>query len=274
MEERTINTAVAENATDNNQEEQKLKILSRVPASFDPCQEVKVTSTRELAKSINGMFSLFEDYAACNLVVQPLMNAGNILVPILYFHLLPRDTYKKDNLNFAFKPIDAIKDEEPFVEKLSRISGTQAGNIKNTVRMTKDGMDVMEDFMAINRKPGQEIKWVDFYQVKQLPDETLIAITGIDMYKILSKIYGEVDSEGKRYEYKIFPVNEVGGRAVGSVTNWNITIYRLRLAALSRAADVIGLTMPVDYGMPPMFKRDGFEFNHQSQDPFARMIMR
>ena len=249
------------------EERTPLKIVVNEPANFDACQEVKITSSRDMAKSINNMFSMFDDYTACNLVVQPIVGVGNVVVPILYFRLLKASEYNDPTKTFAFKPVYATKNEEGFMDKLSRISGASAGDIKNSVKITQDGMDVMEDFLVGNRKQGSKINWTDLYQVKQLTDETLIAITGIDLYKIISKIYGEVDSENEPYSYRVLPVGEVGGRAMGSVVNWNLTVFRIRRGALSRSADIIGYGVPVDYGMPPMYKRDDITLGNKKHDP-------
>lgn len=262
--EETRNTVATEN-NNGKKEREKLRIRVNNVANFDPCQEIKITSSMTLAKAINSLFSIFDDYIACNLVVQPVLNVGNVVIPILYFKLLNSNEYKNDEGKyFAFKPVSVVKEEEAFIETLNRISGSMAGDIKNSVKITQDGVDVLEEFVAGKKK--DKIKWIDMYQVKQLNNETLIAITGIDLYRILAKIYGEVDAEGMQYDYRIVPVSEVGGRAMGSATNWNLTLYRIRLGSLGRAAEVIGFGMPTNYGMPPMYMRD--DRNKSNNDAF------
>lgn len=232
-----------ETNTTNTKEAMKIKIDP--PAVFDSTADVMISTTNELGKAINDVFSqVFADYYGCILDCQFVPEKyGYTIVPKLYFHVLPESKYK-DGSTVAFRPTSiAVKEASSIAEsviKLSKASNSVGGT---KVEITEDGISVLEDFIiAPNNRPEtlKRFNWGDSYKTEPAERETLIRVFKLDILKFIRKIYGEVDETGAKMYYQVTPTGIVGSQQYRTSSNWSINILRLNSRNQNRAAELLG----------------------------------
>lgn len=234
-------TAVRPNMGNNVQQNEEKKdayyIKMERPADFDPCQELSITTTRDLSYAVNGVFKgAFSDYMGCNLVVVPVPNAGFVITPYLYFRLLPPQEYTNDKF-FAFEPTMMKGKQNTFVDTLSLLTNPNMTASARMAAITEDGKTALAEF--IPHPKNQQINWPQQYAVKTVDGETIISLTSANIYPIVKKIYGGKDEENSMYDYTITPTKQMALDNSGSA-NWVLNIQRKKEKALSRSLDKVG----------------------------------
>lgn len=239
MEERTnVNVETAKSTN------QAAKLVLTKPAHFDACADVMLSTTNELGRVINDIFSnVFADYYGCSITVQMVTSRGFYIIPKLYFHVLSDQEYDREDKVFAFKPIGKESSSNSLLDKVKNISNvaTVMNSPSRGMLFTEDGKSILEDFMLTT---NGKIDFNKCFESKRYTNETIISVFKLDILKIVSKIYGEIDSENTPYYYQITPTFQIGSTPYKNSENWGLYILRLRHGAEARAAEQYGIAGP------------------------------
>lgn len=249
-----INDENAKFGVDEN-EKHEIKIRIDKPADFDATMEIQITTSDELSRIINNMMSqVFADYHGCSITCSLTPGLGMVATPRFYFKVLPDQVYDDPNNIFAFVPIgkaNTNQNKNSLYARIQHVSNTVATPMSRKMELTDDGKSALVDLM-MNGDHGKKFdQWNTCYQITPSNRDTFIGLAKLDITKILRKVFGEVDAEGTPLYYSVTPSYNVGG-GNGMPENWLITIQRLHHGAEARAAALAGLTLPDDYGVPPM----------------------
>ena len=246
----------------NENEKHELKIKVDKPADFDATMETQITTSDELSRIINNMMvQVFADYHGCAIMCSLVPGLGMVAIPRFYFRVLPDQAYDDPNGIFAFMPVGKAnannQNGSSLYARIQHVSNTVATPMYRKMELTKDGKSALIDLMA-NGDYGKKFdQWNTCYQIIPSNRDTFIGLAKRDITKILRKIFGEVDAEGTPLYYAITPAYNIGGYgANGTKENWLINVHRLHHGAEARAAALAGLTLPDDYGVPPMVAAD------------------
>lgn len=249
-----INDENAKFGVDEN-EKHEIKIRIDKPADFDATMEIQITTSDELSRIINNMMSqVFADYHGCSITCSLTPGLGMVATPRFYFKVLPDQVYDDPNNIFAFVPIGKANNNQnknSLYARIQHVSNTVATPMSRKMELTDDGKSALVDLM-MNGDHGKKFdQWNTCYQITPSNRDTFIGLAKLDITKILRKVFGEVDAEGTPLYYSVTPSYNVGG-GNGMPENWLITIQRLHHGAEARAAALAGITLPDDYGVPPM----------------------
>ena len=224
--------------------------------------ETQITTSDELSRIINNMMvQVFADYHGCAIMCSLVPGLGMVAIPRFYFRVLPDQAYDDPNGIFAFMPVGKAnannQNGSSLYARIQHVSNTVATPMSRKMELTKDGKSALIDLMA-NGDYGKKFdQWNTCYQIIPSNRDTFIGLAKLDITKILRKIFGEVDAEGTPLYYAITPAYNIGGYgANGTKENWLINVHRLHHGAEARAAALAGLTLPDDYGVPPMVAAD------------------
>ena len=238
-------------AAENNdvKEKESLTIDIESHADFNTIAGTTITTSDDLGKLINGIFGkVFKDYYGCKLDVTYVpAYCSYVVVPKLYFKVLPKDNYNGDNIT-AFIPMSEITADTVFarIQRVHKIAVTDG--IK--VEMTDDGKSVFKDYLLKNNASNVPIKiddkfdWTQVYNVIPTGTETLIRVFKFDIHKLLRLIYGGVDENGSKLHYQVTPNGVFGSmNQYQKPANWNLIIMRLNDNNLKFAAKHFGVYM-------------------------------
>lgn len=236
-----------------------LKIVIDRPADFNAIGDIEVTTTELLAKTINQILEpTFNDYAGCDIRVVPVTGRGLVLESRLYFKILSENEYNAENGVFAFVPASfkQKKDGNEIVSRLQRISLLADSNMNNRVSITDDAKSALSEFIVPQAKNGNgEVKWGECTNVITTGNNTFAFVFKLDINKLVSKIYGEIDKDETPLYYMIYPTMQISGAGIygnqGSET-WGLNIIRLHHGEISKVSKMLGLPVPAEYGMPQM----------------------
>ena len=270
-EERNVTANIGNTATNGNQyhindqnarytaEEDSGRLVIKVetPADFDQTMETQITTSDEVSRIINNlMVQVFADYHGCSIVSTLIPGVGMVCTPRFFFKIFPDEAYDDPNAIFAFNPVGRAKSNgtgNSLYNRIQHVSNTVATPMSRKMEMTKDAKSALSDLM-INGAHGKKFEqWDTAYNLVPTAKDTFIALSKLDITKILRKIFGEVDAENTPLYYAINPVYNLGGYGTAnSKENWLLTIHRIHHGAEARAASLAGITIPDDYGVPPM----------------------
>lgn len=217
----------------------KLNITNHVP--FEAVGDIKITSTNELAKTINNVFSkVFDDYYGCRLTVQfQPERGGYFIIPLLYFKLA--DPAKvADNGVYAFKPL-GVENADNIIGRVCRYSQTAVTGQKATI--SDEGKSVLEDFII---NPGKgKFDWATAYRTINTENGVVVESFKLDINKFITKIFGDTDEFDSKVFYQITPTYVIGGNnQYKTSTNWALHILRLHQNTQCEAAEMLGFYIP------------------------------
>lgn len=216
------------------------------PLPFDSTIQTKAITTVELCYSINKLFnSICQDYDGSIIV----MNQFGNLELVLYFSDKgePTDSSKFKNLINT----SVVKKTDSALDRLKRVS---TRNFSRTFELTDDTKDLLEEFMNI--RPNQKVNWANRNNVTEVSQQTSysnaankisVKVTGLDLQKILRKIYGS-KINGNKVDYQLTVVTPIG-QMVGSYANYLMTLSRLDCSKLEELCTSAGM-MPVHNSIP------------------------
>ena len=202
----------------------KVKVVK--PATFMNCADVTFSTSAEVAAAINGMFeAVFDDYSGCNIVANAVQGRGIVVTPILYFSVRPEAEYADESKTFAFAPIIKNPGDDIVQRRMKVLTGSSMINTK--VNITEDGNSALADFVLGDFTNEKKIPWTsDYYNVFSNNMETYIAVSKLDIVKLISKIYGEVDANGNKIFYQTTAVGPAAN-SYGRMENWIFYILRV-----------------------------------------------
>lgn len=238
-----INTATS--ATPETKE--VLKIALKKPVSFDPVGDIKITTTTELSKIVNDIFSqVFADYYGCSLKVQfqPERQAY-IVVPKLFFKVMKNYEAGK---TYAFNTLGA-KPNDDMIGRVQRVSQSAASGSKALI--TDDGKSVLEDFLITPAVKANNFDWNSAFSTIATDSDTFIQVFKLDINKFITTIFGDTDETGSKEYYQITPTGVVGtANQYKTPDNWSLFILRLNHVNEAYAAELLGFNIPSQSSMP------------------------
>lgn len=238
-----INTATS--ATPETKE--VLKLTLKKPVPFDAVGDMKITTTTELSKVINDIFSqVFADYYGCSLKVQfqPERQAY-IVVPKLFFKVMKNYEAGK---TYAFNTLGA-KSNDDVLGRVQRVSQSSATGCKALI--TDDGKSVLEDFLITPSIKASNFDWNSAFGTVPTESDTFIQVFKLDINKFIATIFGEYDETGSKQYYQITPTGVVGNaNQYKAPDNWSMLILRLNHVNEAYAAELLGFNIPSQSSMP------------------------
>ena len=227
---------------------EKLKVVLKRPVAFDAVGDIKITTTIELSKVINDIFSqVFADYYGCSLKVQFQPERQQyIVVPRLFFKVMK--TYEEDKI-YAFNTLGANKAIDDVVGRVQRVSQSAASGTK--VLITDDGKSALEDFMITPVVKSNNFDWTSAFSTIATDNDTFVQVYKLDINKFVSVIYGDKDASGSKLYYQITPTGVVGAyNQYKAPDNWSLFILRLNHVNEAYAAELLGFNIPAQSSMP------------------------
>lgn len=236
-------------------EDKKAKLVVQ-PVPFPGILRAATTTTIELAKQINSMFEVFNDFEGCYLEVAPTTqypstspipvvvencnnyNKNNTLFLVLYF----KDKVQSGNKFKSVIPYSqAMSNNEDPMNKFKLINASMK-NRKYT--LNKETKEMLEEF--INKNPGSNINWEGEGFIYETLDgvaspfgqqqHITVKVVGLDINKVLKKIY-QTD-EGKQYSIQVVrPMSQFAGQQ----SNYMLQITELDANKVNRLASEIGI---------------------------------
>lgn len=225
----------------NTETRKPLRIEITQPEKFEKLAATTMETTQKLAKRINKLFSVaFADFYGS--AVYCTAGNGNVapyqqfmvelhFKPMTMGSLAPNDTRVR-----AFKPIEEGTVKSDVVAGLKSIYG----NFRSTSKfeLTSDAAEILSEFVlpGVNIDPFKsssfdqlKAEYQDAPQFGQSP--IMVKITGIDLSKLIKKIYGSKNEDGKPIDYGVIPYGPVAptvnNQMVQNNMNWRVVIMQI-----------------------------------------------
>ena len=246
----------------NSEPRKPMYIEITEPEKFDSLARTTFETTQRLAKRINKLFSTaFADYHGC--IVYNTTGNGNVtpnqmfMVEIHFKPLTAGSINPNDQRVRAFKPI-----EETAGDRNNVVSGIKSiyksYHTLSKFNLTDEGAEILSEFMIPGTnvdpfKPSSydqfKLEYVDNTQFGQSP--IMVKITNLDLSRLIKKIYGTKDEDGKRVDYGIIPYGPVAPNMNNPMTqstaNWRVAILQINAEKTFDIASEMGL-IPVNAG--------------------------
>lgn len=238
-----------------NERKQPLLIEVTEPQKFEALASTALETTQRLAKRINKLFStVFADYYGA--VV--FCNAGNGNVAMyqqfmveLHFKPIPAGAMNANDSRLrAFRPINEDTNKGDVISGLKSIYG----NYRTTAKfeLTEEAAQILSEFMF----PGTNIdafkpesynnfkaEYVDQAQFGSTP--VMAKITNLDLTRLIKKIYGGKNENGKPVDYGVIPYGPVtpnlNNQGMQTSANWRVMIMAVEAEKTFDLAAEFGL---------------------------------
>ncbi len=223
-----------QNKMEENYEPLELELIQQ---EFDGVLKTKLTTTTDLAKMINKIFKpVFSDYVG-SLVLPNQMGGFDTVV---YF----RDSGVRDERTTAIQHLV----QQNGNRQLSMSERIQNINIRyknKTYDLTRDCKDVFKEFM-VTEGNGKKINWNKYVVEKTEPNyngySVYVQLNGIDIMKIIRKIYGGTSKDGKRTDYNMRLERGLGVvNNNGIYANYLVSIMQLDTREVEKVAQSVGM---------------------------------
>lgn len=225
------------------------------PEKFEKLAATSLETTQRLAKRINKLFSTaFVDYYGA--AIYCTSGNGNVapyqqFMVEIHFKPMPAGTVNpSDSRIRAFKPIEEGTAKSDVVANLKNIYGSFRSSAK--FELTADAAEILSEFMM----PGTNIdpfkpssynyckaEYVDTPQFGQSP--VMVKIMNLDLNKLIRKIYGSKNEEGKRVDYGVIPYGPVApsmnNTMVQNNANWRVVIMQIEAEKTFDLASEFGI---------------------------------
>lgn len=243
---------MSNNNTNTKREPMMIEVTE--PQKFDKLASTTLETTQRLAKRINKLFStVFADYYGA--VVSCAAGNGNVnaqqmFMVELHFKPVPAGAINpNDNRMRAFAPIDEAKGDDV-------VSGVKSvwNNFRTSAKyqMTKETAEVLSDFMLPNLNINPfDAKTYDQYKAEYVDNShfgmapAMVRVTGLDLTKLVKKIYGDKNADGKRVDYGVLPYGPVtpniNNPMVQTTANWRVIIMQIEAEKAFDLAAEFGL---------------------------------
>lgn len=237
---------VPENTTQENDElREKFNIKVDEVEEFPAVTESSIMSLYKIMEKVSELFSAaYKDYAGC--YITPIPNGVGFDVRLFFKHVdvpqgLSEEEKKKFVKAFQIKNYDA--NNMGITQAYGIISSR---NQQRVYEMTQQGMDGLEKFVHNSSKnKNGKVNWKDIVGEQTqngINSTTFAVVTGLDIYKILSEIYGHKTPSGAYYQY-LLNVNRPIGQNVGysGGVNWLVTLQRMEMDKFNDLCKEVGI---------------------------------
>ena len=241
----------------NNEEKMfEIKVTDHDP--FPNIIEGGVMTLYEVMEKVSELFgSAFKDYAGCFVQPYPQGNGFNVQ---LYFTLNPTNN---DGTTYAFTRAGEAKsnNKSSIVNSYNRFSARVKPKL---YEITDEGSNGLAKFFPANLKirnrdgslghPDYKRYVTEIARTQAYGSEIYALVTGLDLYRIISEIYGNKDGDGDHYQYEIVPkkpLNQNPGAAPNSL-DWLVYIQRIKMKSLEAIGKKVGL---ITFNEIPMIGR-------------------
>lgn len=207
---------------------------------FPGDMKTAILTSIDMANIISNMFAgVMPDYYGCRVRV----NYGNVPVVnntmpggALYVDLFFKDQCtEEDKKNIIPRNSQSNNNRGDLAARFARVNGANNGRVYT---VTKQTYEMLEEFM----RTGPRTRWMDHTFESASPmgpygkDEVVVCITGLDLDRIITKIYGNKD-QNSRYEYQ--------AKAASILPNKNnefiMTVTKLDLSAVRDLQESLGI---------------------------------
>ena len=220
------NVATAQKANDETKVVPKIEVEETLP--FDANIKSCFINTIELASVVDNLFCpAMQDYVGCKISLAdgslPDILKAEIPMGKLYVSLFFKDrSGSGDNCPIKNVTPRSLSKGKTKFDSLLRMSGQNAGRIYDVTQETYEALDEFRFF------PNRKTNWnyltseiVSNYGFSGTYNQEIVAcITGLDLEKIINKIYGTRTEEGI-FQYQAVPVQivaNVNGEYVIQIT--------------------------------------------------------
>lgn len=217
---------------ENNYEPMVLNVEQQ---EFDGLLKTKLTTTTDVAKMVNRLFKpVFSDWEGC--LVLP-NNAGGFDT-FLYF--------KENGVNDGnkLKALEhVVQSNTNNLTMSQRIQNLNLRYKNKTYELSRDAKDILKEFMP--QEKNGKVKWNNFVVEKTQQEyngySVHVQITGVDIMKIIRKIYG-AQVDGKRTDYTMKVERGIGVvNQQGLFANYLVTIMQLDVREVEKIAQSVGM---------------------------------
>lgn len=233
------------------------------PEKFDQLVSTALETTQKLAKRINAlMHTAFVDYKGCVIYTNPgngNVNPNNVFAVELHFKPVDASAVSMtETRKRAFRPIEESVNKQDIVANLQSIYGK---NGSSKFEMTIEASQILSEFMLNGlgieeNKPATYDRFKFEFQDNQTfgfgAPSIAIKVAGLDIIKLIKKIYGSRSENGKKLEYIINPLGPVvpmGNQQVNASSNWRVAIMQLDTDNVFETATEFGFA---NAGMGPV----------------------
>jgi len=232
----------------SNTTENKKPLLLEItnPEKFEKLASTTMETTQRLAKRINKLFSsAFVDYHGS--VVYCTSGNGNVgmnqqfMVEIHFKPVAAGSVSPNEQRVRAFKPIEEnAAAGNDIVAGLKSIYGSMRTSAK--FELTSEAAQILSEFMlpgVDNGKPvdpwkpssynGVKAEYVDSPMYGNSP--IMVRISGLDLNKLIRKIYGTKSESGTKVDYGVIPYGPVtpniNNQMVQNAANWRVMVMQI-----------------------------------------------
>lgn len=217
---------------ENNYEPMVLNVEQQ---EFDGLLKTKLTTTTDVAKMVNALFKpVFSDWEGCLILPN---NAGGFDT-FLYF----KENGVKDETKLqALEHV--VQANTNNLSMSQRIQNLNLRYKNKTYELSRDAKDILKEFMP--QEKNGKVKWSNFVVEKTQQEyngySVHVQITGVDIMKIIRKIYG-ANVDGKRTDYTMKVERGIGVvNQQGLFANYLVTIMQLDVREVEKIAQSVGM---------------------------------
>lgn len=217
---------------ENNYEPMVLDVEQQ---EFDGLLKTKLTTTTDVAKMVNRLFKpVFSDWEGCLILPN---NAGGFDT-FLYFK---ENGVKDPNKLTALEHV--VQANTNNLTMSQRIQNLNLRYKNKTYELSRDAKDILKEFMP--QEKNGKVKWNNFVVEKTQQEyngySVHVQITGVDIMKIIRKIYG-AQVDGKRTDYTMKVERGIGVvNQQGFFANYLVTIMQLDVREVEKIAQSVGM---------------------------------
>lgn len=231
-----------QNKTEENYVPLELELKEQ---EFDGVLKTKLTTTTDLAKMVNQIFKpVFSDFVG-SLILPNQMGGFDTVV---YF----RDSGIKDERTTAIQQLIQQGNHNQLTMS-ERIKNMNTRYKNKTYDLTRDCKDIFKEFMVTERN-GKKINWNKYIVEKAEPNyngySVYVQLNGIDIMKIIRKLYGGTSKDGKRTDYSMRLERGLGIVNNNNLyTNYLVSIMQLDTREVEKIAQSVGM-VPLANNIP------------------------
>lgn len=227
-----LNYGLNQKKEENNYEPMVLNVEQQ---EFDGLLKTKLTTTTDVAKMVNKLFKpVFSDWEGCLILPN---NAGGFDT-FLYFK---ENGVKDPNKLTALEHVVPANSNNLTMSQ--RIQNLNLRYKNKTYELSRDAKDILKEFMP--QEKNGKVKWNNFVVEKTQQEyngySVHVQITGVDIMKIIRKIYG-AQVDGKRTDYTMKVERGIGVvNQQGFFANYLVTIMQLDVREVEKIAQSVGM---------------------------------